>query len=68
VPLDRGFEAWSGQTKDYLIGICCLSTWHADLRIKSKVCLAWNLDNVSECRGLLFLWASTIKIQLSKLV
>jgi hypothetical protein len=22
--VDRGFEPWSGQTKDYNIGICCL--------------------------------------------
>ena len=21
--VDRGFETWSGQTKDYEIGICC---------------------------------------------
>jgi hypothetical protein len=23
--VDRGFVPWSGQTKDYKIGICCLS-------------------------------------------
>jgi hypothetical protein len=22
--VDRGFEPWSGQTKDYKIGICCM--------------------------------------------
>jgi hypothetical protein len=27
--VDRGFNAWSGQTKDYKIGICCFSTKHA---------------------------------------
>ena len=24
--VDRGFKLWSGQTKDYKIGICCFST------------------------------------------
>ena len=45
--VDRGFEARSGQTKDYKIGICCFSAKHAALRRKSKDCLAWNRDNVS---------------------
>jgi hypothetical protein len=63
----------SGQTKDYTIGICCFSTKHPALRRKSKDWLAWNQDNVSEwgdmsIRGLLFQWASTLKIQLSVLV
>jgi hypothetical protein len=33
---DPGFEPWSGQTKDYEIGICCFSTKHAALMRKSK--------------------------------
>jgi hypothetical protein len=71
--VDRGFKPQSGQTKDYEIGICCLSDKHAALRRKSKDWLARNLNNVSELsnmstRGLLFQWASTIKIQLSVLV
>ena len=46
------FEPRSGQTKDYNIGICCIS-------YKGKDWLAWNQDNVSEwgdmsLRGLLF--------------
>jgi hypothetical protein len=57
--VDRGFETWSGQTKDYKIGICCLSAKHAALRRKSKDWLARNQDNVSEwgdmsIHGLLF--------------
>jgi hypothetical protein len=66
----RGFNPRSGQTKDYKIGICCFSTKHAALRRKSKDWLAQNQDNVSEwgdvsiC-GLLFQWASTIKIQIT---
>jgi hypothetical protein len=71
--VDRGFETWMGQTKDYKIGISLISANHAALKRKSKDCLARNQDNVSEwCdmffRGLLFQWASTIKIQLSVLV
>jgi hypothetical protein len=71
--VDRGFEPRSGQTKDYKIGICCFSAKHAALRRKSKDWLARNRNNVSEwsdmsTRGLLFQWASTIKIQLSVLV
>ena len=27
--VDRGFEPWSGQTKDYKISICSFSTNHA---------------------------------------
>jgi hypothetical protein len=71
--VDRGFEPWSGQTKDYKIGICCFSAKHAALRRKNKDWLARNQNNVSELsdmstRGLLFQWTSTIKIQLSVLV
>ena len=57
--VDRGFELWSGQTKDYKIGICCFSAKHAALRKKSKDWLARNQNNVSKwsdmsSRGLLF--------------
>ena len=57
--VDRGFEPWSGQTKDYNIGICCFSAKHTALRRKSKDWLAQNQDNVSEwsemsIHGLLF--------------
>ena len=57
--VDRGFEPWSGQTKDYKIGICCLSAKHTALRRKSKDQFARNQNNVSErsdmsTRGLLF--------------
>jgi hypothetical protein len=57
--VDRVFEPQSGQTKDYIIGICCFSAKHAALRRKSKDWLAGNQDNVSEwgdmsIRGLLF--------------
>ena len=46
--IDRGFEPWSGQTKDYQIGFCCFSAKHAALRRKRKDWLAWNQNNVSE--------------------
>ena len=46
--VDRGFEAWSGQTKDYKIGICCFSAKHAALRRMNKDWLARNQDNVSK--------------------
>ena len=67
--VDRGFEPWSCQTKDYKIGICCFSAKNTALRSKSKDWLARNQNNVSEwndmsIRGLLFQWSSTIKIQL----
>jgi hypothetical protein len=71
--VDLGFEPRSGPTKDYEIGICCFSAKHTALRRKNKNWLAQNQNNVSEwsgvsTRGLLFQWASTIKIQLSVLV
>ena len=57
--VDRGFEPWSGQAKDYKIGICCFSAKHAALRSKSKDWLAGNQGNVSvwsniSTHGLLF--------------
>jgi hypothetical protein len=38
--VDCGHKPWSGQTKDYEIGICCLSAKHATLRIESTDCFA----------------------------
>ena len=69
----RGFETWSGRTKDYEIGIGCFSAKHATLRRKSKHWLVRNQNNASEwndmsIRVLLFQWASTMKIQLSVLI
>ena len=46
--IDHGFKPWSGQTKDYKIGICCFSAKHAALWRKSKDWLARNQNNVSE--------------------
>jgi hypothetical protein len=45
--VDHGFQLPSGQTKDYKIGSCCFSTWHASLRRKSKDWLARNQNIVS---------------------
>jgi hypothetical protein len=66
------YHWWPQQTKDYKIGICCLSAKHIVLR-KNKEWLALNQDNVSEWSDLLphrlfFQLASTIKIQLIMLV
>ena len=71
--VDCGFKPLSGQTKDFQIGICCVSAKHAVLRSKSKDLLARNQNNVSEwsdmsVRGLLFQWDSTMQIQQSLLV
>jgi hypothetical protein len=33
--VDRKFKPWSGQSKDYKIGICCFSTKHVVLRSKA---------------------------------
>ena len=46
--LGHGFESWSGQIKDYKIGICSFSTKHTALRRKSKNWLAQNQENVFE--------------------
>jgi hypothetical protein len=35
--VDHGFKPWSGQTKDYEIGICCFSAKHAALKRKQRV-------------------------------
>jgi hypothetical protein len=45
--VDRGFEPWSCQTKDYNIGICLLLGEARSIKIKSKDCLAQNHDNMS---------------------
>jgi hypothetical protein len=57
--VDHGFKPWSGQTKDYKIGICCFSAKQAALGRKSKDWLVRNQNNVTEwsdvsSRGLLF--------------
>ena len=57
--VDPGFEPQSGQTKDYEIGICCISSKHTSLRRKRKDWLARNPSKVFEwsdmsIRGLLF--------------
>ena len=46
--IDCGFEPRSGQTKEYKIGMCCVSAKHASLRSKSKDWLAGNQNNMSE--------------------
>jgi hypothetical protein len=71
--VDRGFEPWWCQTREYKIGMCCFSAKHAALRSKSKDWLARNQNNVSKwsdmsTRGLSFQWASTLKNHLSVLV
>ena len=73
--VDRWFEPHLRQTnlKDCQIDMCCFSIKQEALWSKNRYCLARNEDNVSEGNGmftlgLLFLWASTIKIQLSVLV
>ena len=40
--VDLGFEPRLGQTKDYEISICCVSTKHMALRRKGKDWLAQN--------------------------
>jgi hypothetical protein len=50
--VDRRFDPWSGQTKDYKIGIYCFSAKHAALSRKSKDWLARNQDDVSEWDGM----------------
>jgi hypothetical protein len=67
--VDSGFEPLSGQTNDYKISIRCFYAKHATLRRKSRDWLARNQNNVSEWSdrsflGLLFQWATTMKIQL----
>jgi hypothetical protein len=57
--VDRGFEARSGQPKDYNIGMCCFSAKHTAWRRNSKDWFARNQNNVSEwsemsTRGRLF--------------
>jgi hypothetical protein len=32
--VDRGFKPWSGQTKDYKIGICCFFARHTAVKKK----------------------------------
>jgi hypothetical protein len=44
--VDRGFEARSGQTKDYEIGICCFSTNHAALVGVERHVYPWTVVSV----------------------
>ena len=57
--VDRRFDPRSRQSKDYRIGMCCLSAKHVALRRKGKNWLARNRNNASEwgdmsIRGVLF--------------
>ena len=70
---DCQFKPRSVQSKDYIIGIYCLSAKHTVLWSNSQDLLAWNQDDISQwsdmsTSGLLFQGTSTIKIQLSMLV
>jgi len=67
--VDCGFKHWYGQIKDYKIGICWFSPENAVLWGKCNNWSARNQNNVSEWKdlstqGLMFQWASAIKIQL----
>ena len=44
--VDRGFEPWSGSTKDFNIDICCFSAKHSTFRRKNKDWLDRNQNNV----------------------
>jgi hypothetical protein len=46
---DIELESWSGQTKDYKIGICCFSAMHAALSRKNKDWLAQNQEFLIMC-------------------
>jgi hypothetical protein len=46
--VDRWFEPWSAQAKDYTIGSCCFCDNHTALKINSKDWFARYQDNVSE--------------------
>jgi hypothetical protein len=48
IAVDRGFKSRWGQTKEYKIGIGCLSAKHSALRWMSKDMWPQNQDNVSE--------------------
>ena len=52
--VDRGFESWSGKTKDYQTNVCIFSAKQAVLINKSKDWLAWKQDNVSVWRDYCF--------------
>ena len=47
--VDHGFKPWSGQTKDYKIGICYFCTKHAALKTKSTDKLTLNQDTMDCC-------------------
>ena len=54
--IDCEYEPRSCQTKEYKIGICCLSAKNAALRRKSKDWLARNQNNVSEWSDISTQW------------
>ena len=63
--VDCGFQAQSGKTKEYKIGICCFSTKHAVVRRKKRdwlalkhvytrtvVSVSWHYKNLTKRLGL----------------
>ena len=69
--IDLGFETDGGHANDDTICICCFSAKNAAFegeRIKTGWLWGGSGGGDMETPGLLFQWASTIKIQLSVLV
>ena len=50
-------EPWTGQAKDWEIGICCFSVKHAVLSRKGKDWLARNQDNVGRVEWYIYPWS-----------
>ena len=56
---DRGIEVQSGQIRDYITGICCISAEHLEIKRNIKGLLPRNhdnvfyLDHISTCKALL---------------
>ena len=50
--VDRAFETWSGQSKDYKIDICCFSDKHSAFRSRNKDWLVGNHNNFPEWRNM----------------
>ena len=69
--VDRGFQPWPGETKDYKT--CCFTAKHVPLKCNNKYGFGQNQDNESEWgdmsySGQLFQRASTITTKLSVLI
>jgi hypothetical protein len=48
IVVDRGVDSWSGQTKDYQIGICCFFDRHLVTISKKYIWIDYEMNDIDD--------------------